>query len=313
MVDVGVVGLGTIARTHLEVLGSLEGVRVVFGVDSGEPLASLPDGVPLFGSLGQAIGASAVPDLLVIATPTPTHVDLASQALSETSALVLVEKPLSHDPAQLAPLEAAHGREVLEERLRVAHHFAFSPEVLWAADLVAAHPEWGVPVRIVSTFNDAYATKPVDRLASLVSSWVDSGGNQLSVLRRFATGFEVGERAEADGGFRCACRLSYDGGEALLTSNWLAGDSSKQTALTFADGVEVRMDHTSMTVTVVRGVRLQGHRGNDGTVGRKFAHYDGLYRKLFAGEEGASAGYALARETADLLGSPASGGAGVWH
>ena len=123
MVDVGVVGLGTIARTHLEVLGSLEGVRVVFGVDSGEPSASLPEGAPLFGSLGQAIGASAVPELLVIATPTPTHVDLASQALAETSARVLVEKPLSDDPAQLARLEAAHGREVLEERLRVAHHF----------------------------------------------------------------------------------------------------------------------------------------------------------------------------------------------
>ena len=43
------------------------------------------------------------------------------------------------------------------------------------------------------------------------------------------------------------------------------------------------MDHTSMTVMVLRHGDLVRHVGYSGTMDRKFAHYDGLYRHLLNG------------------------------
>ena len=36
----------------------------------------------------------------------------------------------------------------------------------------------------MSSFNDAYARKPESQLRGYVSSWIDSGPNQLSLLSR---------------------------------------------------------------------------------------------------------------------------------
>ena len=78
-----------------------------------------------FSSLHEALAEHPVPDMLVIATPTPTHLELLSQALGTTAGLVLAEKPLSDSTGALDDLENAHGVEELAQRVRVAHHFAF--------------------------------------------------------------------------------------------------------------------------------------------------------------------------------------------
>jgi hypothetical protein len=251
--------------------------------------------------------------VLVIATPTPSHVPLVSRALGTAAGLVLVEKPLSDTIDALDDLEGVHGALELAKRVRVAHHFAFSPEVLTAERLVRAHDDWGQPIRVLSSFNDAYARLPAAQLRGYVSSWIDSGPNQLSLLSRFVSGLEVMDRSESSDGFRGACRLSFAGGEALLVSNWWAGDTSKQTSLYFADDVEVRMDHTSMTVVVLRQGELVTHVGYSGNMDRKFAHYDGLYRHLLDGGTGREASYQLAREIAEILQRPASADPDVWR
>ena len=69
---------------------------------------------------------------------------------------MLSEKPLAQTAAEIAGLESRHSPAVVAARLKVAHHFAFSPEVEWAARLVAAHPEWGPPTRVVAMSTDAY-------------------------------------------------------------------------------------------------------------------------------------------------------------
>ena len=129
MLRVGLIGLGTIAKTHIRVLQSLPGVRLVFGADPGRSTAELPSDVPPFSSLHEALAEHPVPDMLVIATPTPTHLELLSQALGTTAGLVLAEKPLSDSTGALDDLENAHGVEELAQRVRVAHHFAFSPRL----------------------------------------------------------------------------------------------------------------------------------------------------------------------------------------
>jgi hypothetical protein len=313
MLRVGLIGLGTIARTHIRVLQSLSGVRLVFGADPGRSTAELPPGVPHISSPSEALAQHPAPDMLVIATPTPTHIELLSQVLGTTAGLVLAEKPLSDSIPALNDLEATHGAAQLAERVRVAHHFAFSPEVITAERLVRAHPEWGSPVRVMSSFNDAYALKPASQLEGYVSSWVDSGPNQLSLLSRFVPHLDVITRSESSDGFRSACRLSYPGGEALLLSNWWAGDTSKQTSLFFQGDIEVRMDHTSMTVVVLHRGDLVIHMGYSGSNDRKFAHYDGLYRHVLSGSTGREASYGLARDIAEMLQQPASIDADAWR
>lgn len=298
---IGLLGLGTIARTHLRVLDLLPRTEVAFGVDPAELTTATPAGVPVHRTLEEALARHGEPDLLVIATPTPTHVELLGAVLDLTGAPVLVEKPLSASAAELDRLERRHGTEELTRRVRVAHHFAFSPEVLAAQRLVRKHAPAAAPRWILCSFNDPYVNKQHAERASLVSSWVDSGPNQLSLLSRFVTGFQVVEREESADGFTTHCRLRYDGGSALLVANWWAADSSKQTSLHFEDGTEVRMDHTSMTALAVREGRLLDHVRDDGERERKVAHYEELYRALLDGTAGREAGYSLGRELASVL------------
>jgi predicted dehydrogenase len=290
------VGLGRIAQTHLAVLSRLPEVEVVAGVDPA-PAHDVPFAV--LSSLAE--GLALEPDLVVLATPTSTHVELASAVLADSAALVLAEKPLAQTAAEISALESRHSPALVAARLKVAHHFAFSPEVEWAARLVAAHPEWGPPTHVVAMSTDAYGGALTEqRRASLVSSFVDSAPNQLSVASAFTSGWRV--VSHADQGTRAVTVIEHDGGRTVLSSNWLAGDSSKHTTLEFLGGeVRVEVEHSSMTVLVMQGDRVTSHTAYADTVERKQAHYLGLYDALLHRPDDPRLGVGLALRIAALL------------
>jgi predicted dehydrogenase len=282
------VGLGAIAQTHADVLRSRTDVEIVGGVD---PVASL-DGVTAHRTLDDAWQAGPAPDLVVVATPTDTHITVVREALSRTDGLVLSEKPLATAYAEIDALGE------VADRVRVAHHFAFSPEVEWALRFTR-DAGWSRPTRVVSVFHDAFVGRPASFLASHVSTWVDSGPNQLTVLMPFVGACRV--VSHSDERERAVTALEHDGGRTLLTSNWLAADTSKQTTLEYAGDRVVRMDHTSMTVTVLEGGGVREQVGYAGTAGRKEAHYRGLYDVLLSGPDDARLGVPLAAEVARVL------------
>jgi predicted dehydrogenase len=282
-----IVGLGTIAQVHLEALGRRSDVEVVGGVDPRLPEAPFP----VFGSVGAALASGLAPDLVVVATPTSSHVEVVQEVLATCDALVLSEKPLAATTAELDALASA------DDRIRVAHHFAFSPEVEWAVRRVAASG-WGRPGRILSFFNDAYAGLPPERLASYTSSWIDSGPNQLSLLAPFVGRLEV--RSHSDEAHRSVTVLEHADGTAVLSSSWVAADSSKQTVLEF-DGRQVRLDHTSMTAAVLEGGVVTEQVGYAGGLGRKLAHYAGLYDALLSADTDVRLGVELATGIARIL------------
>jgi predicted dehydrogenase len=289
------VGLGRIARTHLAVLDRLPSVQVVAGVD---PAPSYAVPFPVLPTLDE--GLALDPDVVVLSTPTQGHVALASAVLGSTPALVLSEKPLAQTSAEISALESSHSPEVVAARLKVAHHFAFSPEVEWAARLVAAHPEWGPPTHVVAVSTDAYGSLGGSQRTSLVSSFVDSAPNQLSVASAFTSGWAV--TAHADRGDRAVTSLTHSGGSMVLSSNWLAGASSKHTTLEFLGGeVRVHVEHSSMTVLVTEGDRVTGHAAYDDVVERKQAHYLGLYDALLHRPDDPRLGVELALRIARLL------------
>jgi predicted dehydrogenase len=294
------VGLGRIAHTHLAVLDRLDATTVVAGVD---PAPSYDVPFPVLASLDE--GLALDPDLVVLATPTDSHVSLADGLLSSTQALVLSEKPLARTAAEIAGLESRHSPAVVGARLKVAHHFAFSPEVEWAARLVTAHPEWGPPSRVTAMSTDAYGTLTDSQRASLVSSFVDSAPNQLSVVSAFTSDWSV--ESHADRGDRAVTVLSHAGGRTVLSSNWLAGASSKHTTLEFLGGeVRVQVEHSSMTVLVTEGDRVTAHTAYADTVERKQAHYLGLYDALLHRPDDPRLGVGLALRVARLLEEAAS-------
>jgi predicted dehydrogenase len=302
-----VVGLGRISRTHLDVLARTPDATVVGGVDP----AGGEHPFPVHTDLETAL-ETTTPDLVVVATPTDTHVDLVTTLLTTTRARVLSEKPLARTHADVLRLSAVAG---VAGRLTVAHHFAFSPEVEWARQTVQRHPEWGPPTRVLSVFNDAYAGLPEERRASYVSTWVDSGPNQLSLLAPFVG--RVRAVAHDDEGVRAHTVLEHAGGRTTLLSNWVAADTSKQTVLSYLDGaVQLRLDHTSMTATVLHHGEVVEHVGYTGSDSRKEAHYVGLYRSVLGHRRDERTSLELAAaiaevlESATALGSP--GAAPTW-
>jgi predicted dehydrogenase len=237
------------------------------------------------------------PDLFVLATPTSTHLDLVERLLDHTGADVLSEKPLTEDPVALDALEA---RGDAAARVRVVNHFAFSPEVGWGVGLVAARG-WGEPAVVVSTFNDPYVSMAPTRRASYVSTWVDSGPNQLGLLARFVTGCEVRAHSAAPDGSRSVTQVGFATGTGILSANWHTGDSSKQTSLRWDGGREVLLDHTAMTGLALDGGTPVEHFGHDGTVDRKTAHYSAMYDTYLRDRDDPLLSLAHARSTAALL------------
>lgn len=285
---VGFVGLGTIARSHLEVLAERPEVSLEFTADPkvAEPPAFRGRVAAHYDDLADALAAHD-PDLVVIATPTETHPDLATQALTLSSAKVLVEKPLVHDLAALDRLRALDGGIDVRGRVFTAHHFAFAPEVRWAADQIAAHPEWGPITRVTSAFYDPYILKGEQAFASYVSSWMDSGVNQLSMLARFVDLTALTSLRQTDGGASAWCTCEYRSrgavGLASLRSSWLTGESSKGTTFTLGEtDVEVVIDHTANTGFAARTGTLLAAYGHDGRTPRKIARHRPLWESLLS-------------------------------
>jgi hypothetical protein len=158
---IGLLGLGTIARTHLRVLDQLPGTEVAFGVDPAELLGAV---------------------------------------------------------------------------LHLRSHRRWSARSGWSGSTQRPPHRGGSCAR--STTLTSTSSTPSGR-ASSPEGWT-RGPNQLSLLSRFVTGFQVVEREESADGFTTRCRLRYDGGSALLVANWWAADSSKQTSLHFDDGTAGR-------------------------------------------------------------------------
>ncbi len=127
-VKVAVAGAGAWGRNHLRVLhglGALAGAVEVCEASRERVRKDYP-GLPVWGSLAEALRHGASVDGIVIATPAPTHADLASQALRAGRG-VLVEKPMT--------LEAGEAQRLVDHAdaagrtLMVGHLLLYQPAV----------------------------------------------------------------------------------------------------------------------------------------------------------------------------------------
>lgn len=136
MIRVGLVGCGRMGEIHLQVLNSLQGVRVV-GVadldrDRADALAERGS-VDVVTSSLESLLETARPDAVHILTPPATHAALAITALS-AGCHVFVEKPLalSTHEAELMAAAVQQGR-----LLTVGHNHLFDPVIQEAQERIA--------------------------------------------------------------------------------------------------------------------------------------------------------------------------------
>lgn len=246
-IRLAVVGLGRAGQLVLRAVGARPDIVVVAGVDPAPAtLAVLPATVLRADSI-DGIGELAV-DVVVVATPTDTHVDVSLKAIDRLApSLLLCEKPMATDNTGVERLLTA-GRRA-GTHVRPLLHYAFAPETLWLADRI------GSMAPVVSTeshFVDAYADDLVQRQASLRSSWLDAGINALCVLDRLVSLVEVrGDQIDVTG---AAVAVTFEsvgcGGVGTIETSWTGTLERKTTRLVLASGSIVELDHRRGTAVI---------------------------------------------------------------
>lgn len=102
-----IAGLGAAARTiHIPALRKLQDLEIVGGYDLRPGAGELA--FPVFSSLQEML-ASAAPDLLIVATPPDSHLELARIGLG-AGVHVFCEKPLAESLAEVRELETLASR-----------------------------------------------------------------------------------------------------------------------------------------------------------------------------------------------------------
>ncbi|MDT0489742.1 Gfo/Idh/MocA family oxidoreductase [Streptomyces griseus] len=121
------IGSGEVGTKHAKALMRADGLELVAVADPA-PAVAPPAGVPLLEGWGGALSRFG-PDLVVVATPPGTALNAARTA-ARGGATVLVEKPVTLDPAHLTPVAE-------DARIFVAFQPHFAPGI---AELLRQRP-----------------------------------------------------------------------------------------------------------------------------------------------------------------------------
>lgn len=278
-----IIGLGDVATTHLEVLEELPGGSVIAGVDPGRPAVDSFRGrkLPVFSDI-ESVPLRFAPDLVVIATPTPLHMQSCKDAAVRwPTADILVEKPAADNLDDARRLLSADGPT---PNLDVAYDLAYAPEVEWGVEAAA---QLGTPLSATAWFSDPYENDPY-AVARFGSSWLDSGINALSVLSRFAEPVSrvslrsVGPADWSTFEAQVTCRAGGAEFRCLVVTSWHVTAAAKNTRIRFSSGAELFLDHTAVAGHVVEQGAVSALFGTDGTTPRRESHYQGLYRSWLA-------------------------------
>ncbi len=258
-VRIGLIGLGSMGRNHLRLLGSMPGCR----------LAAVAD--PDSASLDRAVAGTAIQgfrepvamlseaelDAVVIAAPTTSHVELALAAI-ERNIVPLVEKPLAATPAEAESIVAAAAARGIP--VQVGHVERFNPAVLelgrllaagWLSTVYAVTSRRAGPfparIRDVGVTIDL-ATHDVDIL-----SWI--AGERPS--RVYA---ETAQRIHADHEDLLFGIMSFDSGTvAMLDVDWLTPAKRRQLTVVGDEGM-FELDFLTQGLTFTRSSGLTDPR-----------------------------------------------------
>ncbi len=270
---VGLIGLGSMGRNHLRILGTIPGARLVAVADpdiSALDAATAGTDAQAFAE-PMALLAEADLDAVVIASPTTTHVTLALAAI-ERGVAALVEKPLAATPDEAGAL--ADAARLAGVPLQVGHVERFNPAVLelgrllhegrWLSTVYAITSRRAGPfparIRDVGVTVDL-ATHDVDIL-----SWI-AGERPVRVVAQTA------QRIHAEHEDLLFGLMSFPSGTvAMLDVDWLTPAKRRQLTVVGEEGM-FELDYLTQRLTFTRGSDMTNPR------------LIGGYAPTFAGDE----------------------------
>lgn len=283
MAEILVVGLGEISGTHLQAIEQFPDEVVVAGVDidTSKNLAFKSHKLPVYSTSVEAI-RELTPDTVVIATSTPTHFDVCQEIFEATEKplTVLVEKPCADS---LTKVKSLLNNTPSNVTLHALHHFAYHPEVLWTA---AHFPDWIAKFGEVVTYEAVFEDpKEGDENAKkrqvLVSSWLDSGINALSIAQAMidvASAEFVDLHVEDKMSARMDFHLSRITGS--IVTQWRAEKPVFSTQIGFKSGARLILDHLNVTAALVNKGESIDYFDNPG-LPRRLSQYINMYKDIF--------------------------------
>ena len=134
MINIGIIGIGTIGKRHLMAINQVDEINIVGIVDVAEAANQFcsDQNIPFFKTLNDLLKSHEV-DGVVISTPTINHHENAIEAL-KLGLDVLIEKPISAtlvEAEEIAETAIKYSRKVL-----VGHQRRFYPLVLKTKEIV---------------------------------------------------------------------------------------------------------------------------------------------------------------------------------
>ncbi|WP_445765671.1 Gfo/Idh/MocA family protein [Rheinheimera sp.] len=125
-----VVGMGSIAKRHVNNLRQLHPNAIIYAVSASGNNTTLPENADAVINLNDLIALA--PDYVVVASPAPFHIDIAQKLLAHNIA-VLIEKPLAQDVQSCLALQAFCNKQP-RKAVAVGYCLRFLPSALVVKD-----------------------------------------------------------------------------------------------------------------------------------------------------------------------------------
>jgi len=287
---IGIVGLGMIAKLHVQALEQIEGVEVIGGtdVDSGRTLSYLGQQLPVYTNIDDLLDRS--PSAVIVATPTPTHYDIYRKlaAHDKQPRRVVIEKPLGSSLGQVDEiLGSGNDMDVIG-----LYHTASAPEVLWAVENALPWQEkYGAFSGYLASFTDPYRDRGSSHDQVYVNSWLDSGINALSVAYRFLQLTEVDQLtilADRKSTFEASVRFLSNGIESAGTirTSWDVSTPAKQSILRLGAQTHLYLDHQHVSGSLRHRDQILQEFKYTGSIPRLQLHYQNAFRSIFIDKSG---------------------------
>ena len=287
-----IIGIGMAGTAHARALEDFPGVALIGGIDTCSRTLTFRDKeIPVYPSVFDMWSGNKLrPDIVVVATPTPTHAQVCGEVNEYYRHVsIIVEKPAADNLEDAQRIICDIGDK---QPVAVAYHMAFSPVVEWALEEVAERAgQLGSPIAIESWGADPYQSDLVSAQARLGNSWVDSGINALSVIERFVKPVEctslrpIGSpsRSVFEGTFICEA----DGQQLIATilTSWYSTAPSRWVRIRYSSGAELVMDHNAVAGYIRQNGEACAVFGSDGTTPRREAHYRALYKSWLSTQD----------------------------
>ena len=240
---VAVVGAGRMGRLHARVLSEMPDVELACVVDTNEAVARAVARQRRCEAFTDVRGAAEHADAAIIAVPTLVHME-AARPFIEAGKAVLIEKPLTDDPAageELIALAARTGASV-----QVGHAERFNPVVL-AMGRYAIQPKFIEAHRISPfTFRSADVGVVLDMMIHDIDLVLMLAGGAVQTIH--AVGINIiGAHEDI-----CNARLLFDNGcVANLTASRLAIKTERRMRI-FSPEAYVSVDYAKKVGLVIQ-------------------------------------------------------------